>query len=328
MPDPRGPGPCGDRDQCPGRLAIASCTRVNPRAVAAKERVGAERPRPDRREELGGRLRGRGPLGLVGPADHEVPDTLLELPHVAGPGVVRPEVLGDPGLGFRGDRVGLLVARDAAGDGAEEGPQLARRVPEALGEGRGHEEVRAEAVVEVLPEAAGGERLAEVAVRGGDELPREPAVGRVAEALEGPGLQHAEELHLDRWVDLADLVEEHRAERRARLEPALPILERAREGAPPVAEQLGLDEGGGQGGEVQREERAGRRLGEGLGLLVEGDVAGEPDRSRDELLAGPRGAGHQRGHIAHPRVEGAPVAAGVPREDRLPDRRAEAPRRA
>ena len=114
---------------------------------------------------------------------------------------------------------------------------------------------------------------------------------------------------------------------RAHLEPALPVLERPREGAAPVAEELGLDEGRGEGREVQREERARRRLGERLRLGVERDVAREPDRPRDELLAGARGAGDERRDVAHPRVEGAPVAAPVAREDRLPDGRAEAPRR-
>ena len=311
--------PCG--------LAIAPRPRVDPRAVVPEERVGAEGACLDRRQKLGAPVAVAGSLRLVGPANHQIPDALLELPHVAGPGVLRPEVRGDPGLGFRGDVVRLLVARDAAGDRAAERAELARRVPEPLGEGRRDQEVGAEAVVEVLPEAAGGERLAEIPVRGGDELPPECPVGRVAQALERPRLEDAQELHLDRRVDLADLVEEDRAERRARLEPALPVLEGPGEGAAPVAEELRLDEGGGEGREVQGEERARRRLGEGLGLLVERDVPGQADGPGDELLAGARRAGDEGGDVAHPRVEGAPVAPPVAREDRLPDGRAEPPRR-
>jgi hypothetical protein len=76
------------------------------------------------------------------------------------------------------------------------------------------------------------------------------------EPLERPRLEHAEQLHLDDRLDFPDLVEEHRAEGRADLEPALPVLGRPGEGPLPVAEELGLDERRRERGQVEREEGA------------------------------------------------------------------------
>src|SRR5206468_4499341 len=68
---------------------------------------------------------------------------------------------------------------------------------------------------------------------------------------------------------------------------------------------------------IQREERAGRLLDERLLGRVERDVAREPDRPGDQLLAGTRGPGDQGRDVAHPGVEPAAVAPGVVGEDRL-----------
>src|SRR5262245_5242216 len=91
--EPRGIDPVPSRPrveaEAPRRLAVAPRLRIDPRAVPAEELVGAERARLDRGQELGPRVAGRGALRLVDPADHQVPDALLELPHVPGPGVIR-----------------------------------------------------------------------------------------------------------------------------------------------------------------------------------------------------------------------------------------------
>ncbi len=158
-------------------------------------------------------------------------------------------------------------------------------------------------------------------------LPWKRRSSLVAEALEGPGLEHAQELDLDRRLDLADLVEEHRPERRADLEPAGPVVDRAGEGAAAVAEQLRLDQGRRQRREVQGEERLRVALRERARPGIERDVAREPDRPRHQLLAGPRGAGDQGRDVAHPQVERALEAPQVVGEDRLPDRGPEARRR-
>src|SRR5690606_11255993 len=102
---------------------------------------------------------------------------------------------------------------------------------------------------EVLAEAAGGDLGREVAIGRGDQAAGEAPRRRVAEPLEDARLQHAQQLDLQGRVDLGDLVEEDRAVRRARLEEARAVLERAGERAAAMAEELGLDQRGGQGRE-------------------------------------------------------------------------------
>ena len=64
---------------------------------------------------------------------------------------------------------------------------------------------------------------------------------RAAEPLDGPVLQHAQQLHLHRQRHVVDVVEEDRAAV-GQLEAAGPILDRAGERAALVAEQLRLDQ--------------------------------------------------------------------------------------
>src|SRR5207302_3431961 len=106
----------------------------------------------------------------------------------------------------------LGVARDAPGDEADQGAPLVGRVAQLLGERGRDDEARAEPIVEVLAEASGLHLARQVAVGGGDDLAGKAPVARVAEPLERARLQHAKQLHLDGGVELADLVEEDRAE--------------------------------------------------------------------------------------------------------------------
>ena len=75
---------------------------------------------------------------------------------------------------------------------------------------------------------------------------------------ERPLLQHAQELRLRGRRHLADFVEEQRAAVR-QLERALPPRDGARERALLVAEQLGFEQGVGNGGAVERHERLSAR---------------------------------------------------------------------
>jgi hypothetical protein len=93
------------------------------------------------------------------------------------------------------------------------------------------------------------------------------------EARELAVLQHLQELRLQRWLHLADLVEEHRPLMRE-LELAGLVLDGAREGAALEAEELGLEQFAGQSRAVDLDEdavTAGRGAVNGAG---------------DELLAG------------------------------------------
>ena len=114
---------------------------------------------------------------------------------------------------------------------------------------------------------------------------------RGAEPLELAGLQHAQQLGLHLERQLADLVEEDRAPVR-QLEAAGRAGDRAGEGALLVAEELALDERGGQGRAVHRDERPAP-----AGAAV-------VDGARHQLLAGPGLAEHEhrrvgRRHLAH-----------------------------
>ena len=129
---------------------------------------------------------------------------------------------------------------------------------------------------------------------------------RRADPLERPVLQHAQELGLHVDAELADLVEEQRAAVR-RLEPAGARRDGAGERAFLVAEQLALDQGGGNGRAVDAHERAAAPR----AALVQ--------RAREQLLAGAGFAEQQhrrvgRRHLRHPRehlADGAALADDV-----------------
>ena len=137
-------------------------------------------------------------------------------------------------------------------------------------------------VVEVRPEPTYAQVLLQVAVRGGDDPDVDLARLRRAEPLDLAVLEDAQELRLEGGVELADLVEEERPAV-GELEPARLRLGRAGEGALLVAEELALDERGGQGGAVHRDEgpvapRAVRVKAAGEQLLAGAGLAEEEDR--------------------------------------------------
>ena len=74
-----------------------------------------------------------------------------------------------------------------------------------------------------------------------DQLSQKASVLALAETLKVTGLEHPQQLDLDRFADFADLVQEYRAEPWADLEPAAVIRDRPGERAALVPEQLRLD---------------------------------------------------------------------------------------
>jgi hypothetical protein len=104
------------------------------------------------------------------------------------------------------------------------------------------------------------------------------------DALEHAVLQHAQQSYLRRRRELADLVEEQRAAV-GPFEPTLALAHRAREAAALVAEQLRVDELGGDRPAVDADERLGRSLRPGV------------ERPRDDLLARARLAEQQHRHV-------------------------------
>src|SRR5262249_59204855 len=127
-------------------------------------------------------------------------------------------------------------------DEPDQSAALGRSVAQLLGERGRDDQVGAEPVVEVFAEAAFLHLARQVAVGGGDELARKFAVAGIAETLKRARLKHTEELDLQRRVELADLVEEDGAERRAHFQPNRTGLGGAPGRATPMTQEPRLDQ--------------------------------------------------------------------------------------
>jgi hypothetical protein len=126
-----------------------------------------------------------------------------------------------------------------------------------LAQRRQHQGDHRQAVVEILAEAAPLDLPGQRAVGGGhDAHVHHPGLVR-AQPPHLAALQHAQQLRLQLEGQLADLVEEQ-GPAVGRLEGSLPIGHRAGEGAAHVAEELALDQGGGDGRAVEDDQRAAR----------------------------------------------------------------------
>ena len=119
--------------------------------------------------------------------------------------------------------------------------------------GRQHDREHVEAVIEVAAEFPVRDHLRQVAVRGGHQPHVHPDGPRAAQALELLLLQGAKQLGLQLRGDVADLVEEQRP-LVGQLEAADLLADGAREGALLVAEQLALQQAGGDGRAVELDE--------------------------------------------------------------------------
>src|SRR5688572_6373535 len=183
--------------QAARRLEVGAGARVHPRAVAVERLVRGEPPVAERAHGLVEGVRRGGVRGgrPVLAAHEHVADALLELAHVARPGVVGAEAPVDPGAHLGGE-AGRLLAEGAADDLRDELREIRGVVVEALAE-RGHRHhVGADAEVEVVAEVAPSQQPGGVEARRGEELPGEGAAARLAHAGEGALVQHAEEAHL------------------------------------------------------------------------------------------------------------------------------------
>ena len=107
-----------------------------------------------------------------------------------------------------------------------------------------------EPVVQVFAEGAVGDRLFEVAMGGGDDPDIHLDGFLAAHPLEFVVLEHLQEFGLEAHIHIADFIEQDGAAV-GRFKHADLLLERAREGAALVSEQLAFDEFGRQRGAVQ-----------------------------------------------------------------------------
>ena len=132
-----------------------------------------------------------------------------------------------------------------------------RDVVRTIPQGRQHHREYIQPVVEVVAEAAVGNHLRQVAVRGRNQPHIDLDRLRAAQALELLFLQHAEQLGLQLRGDVADLVEEQRPLVR-QLETPDFLADGTGEGTLLVAEQFAFQQSRGDGGAVEFDEGTGR----------------------------------------------------------------------
>jgi hypothetical protein len=172
--------------------------------------------------------------------------SVFELAHVARPFVIDERL----------PRVGRKRVRNLALGGVPREHALRERqdVVGPVAKGRHGQLDDVEAEVEVLAERALRDGARQIGVRRADEADVGLARDVAAEPLEFARLQDAQELHLSRGREIADLVEEERAAV-GFLETADAQLFRARIGARLGAEKLGLEQLVGQAAGVDLDER-------------------------------------------------------------------------
>src|SRR5437762_222353 len=193
-------------------------------------------------------------------------DRVAELTDVPRPRIVEQDL-----LGLRRERD--HVTRVLRAELLDERPGQRQDVFGALAERWKRDRKDVEAVEEVFTELPRGQGVGGRTVRGGNDPAGHVELLAAADATERIVLQDPQELGLHRNLHLCDLVEEEGAPV-GELEAAEPPLDRSREGAALMSEDLALDERLGNGGAVDGDERALTAV----GALV--------DRPRDQLLAG------------------------------------------
>src|SRR5947207_7983384 len=184
---------------------------------------------------------------LAAPEDQRALDHVLELADVAGPPVALEDRERRGGHGAHGLAELRRPVLDEVGDEQ-------RDVLAPLAQRRDVDRDDVEAVEEILSEDPVLHGLRDVAVRCRDQAHVHLDVLRVPDAPDLALLDHAQELHLERWGDLRDLVEEERAAVGGRKE-AHGARDRARERPLDVTEELRLHQGLWDRAAVDRDER-------------------------------------------------------------------------
>ena len=185
-----------------------------------------------------------------GPAafQHEPFGDVLELADVARPVVLR-QVRHRLGADLR-ERPPVRV-----GERPEKVVEEQRHILAALPEGRHFDVHDVEPVIQVFAEILGGDGVEQAPVRGRDDAHVERRHPRIrAHALNLAGLQEAKQHRLHAQAHFADFVHENRAAV-GRFQPAALVAIGAREAAPDVSEQLGLEQGIGHAGAVDADQR-------------------------------------------------------------------------
>jgi hypothetical protein len=191
---------------------------------------------------------------------------IFELADVAGPGIVREGVHGVGGNVLDGFVEAAADFLDQVAN--EEGNVLA-----TLAQRRDVDGENVEAIVEIAAEGALGDEPRKIAIGGGDDANVHALRAVAAEALEFLLLENAEELGLELERNVADFVEENGAAI-GEFEAADFLVDGTGEGAAFVAEKLGFEQAGGNGGAIDFDEGA---------FTARAEIV---DGAGDELLAG------------------------------------------
>ena len=239
----------GQAEGARGRRQVAPARRQGglqrtPRAVF----IGGH----GRGEPTGRSAQGPGDLraaeALTRRQDEEPLQDVLELAHVAGPG------LGGEHLESRrrqSGRLGSVSRGQAPQHRADQPRQVGGPLAQA---GHAHAD-HVEPVQQIGAKAPAAHGLLQIALGRRDDPGAEADRAARAESLELAILEHAQQASLERQGQLADLVQEQRP-RAGSLEAPDPAQRSAREGAALVPEQLALEQGGGQGRAVEVHEGA------------------------------------------------------------------------
>src|SRR5438093_7839561 len=173
-------------------------------------------------------------------------DDILHLPDIARP------VVANKGVHDRG-RDALDPPAHPARETLDEMADQHRNIFAPLAQGRQHDREHVQAVVEVVAEVAVGDHVRQVAVRGRHQAHVYPDRPRASQALKLLLLQGTEQFRLQLRRDIANFVEEQRPLVR-QLEAADLLAHCAGEGPFLVAEQLALQQPGGDGRAVELDE--------------------------------------------------------------------------
>ena len=155
---------------------------------------------------------------------------------------------------------------------------------------RDGEHVEGEPVEEVEAEPSGGGLGRQVGVGGGDHPDVAADGGAAADPFELAVLDHAQDLLLDRQRRVGDFIEEQAAAV-GPLEPSGAAAHGAGERAGLMAEQLGLEQGLGQGGAVELDQRPLPAAGEVVETGGDQFLAGAPLADDQDRPIQGRGAG-------------------------------------
>src|SRR5215470_2767581 len=199
------------------------------RLVERTERWRGARPGRDALGEMSGAEW----MTVVGERDRAL-DLVRELAHVARPRIAAEELERFGGDRWHGPpRAPARLAQEIVGEGGN--------VLGAVAKGRQTDGKDVQPVVEIATKATNGHVGLEIGVGGGDDADVHAASAPAPDPSHLALLEHAEKTLLHGGRRLAHLVEEDGASV-GLLEETLALAGGAREGAPGVAEQLGLEE--------------------------------------------------------------------------------------